>query len=70
VCPVRAACSEEGINTGARDVDGNGEVSLPDLTILAFYHGQHCLQSLTNTLKITSDITNERAESTLNGSPA
>jgi hypothetical protein len=49
----------------ARNVDGNSEVSLPDLTILILCHG-HCLLSLTNTLKITSDITNKRAESTLN----
>ena len=31
---------------------------------------QSCLQSLTHTLKITSDLTNKRAESTLNSSPA
>jgi|GEM_PF-4736792 len=54
----------------ARDVGGNGEVSLPDLTILALYHGQHYLQSLTIAMKITSDITNKRAGSTLNSSPA
>jgi hypothetical protein len=57
-------------NARARDVDGNGEVSLPDLTVLALYHGQHYLQSLTIAMKITSDITNKRAQSTLNGSPA
>ncbi|MGA2308080.1 MAG: hypothetical protein ABSG57_00855 [Candidatus Bathyarchaeia archaeon] len=28
----------------ARVVDGNGEASLPDLTVLALYHGQHHLQ--------------------------
>jgi hypothetical protein len=54
----------------ARDIEGNGEVSLLEPAILSLYHGQHYLQSLTIAMKITSDITNKRAESTLNGSPA
>jgi hypothetical protein len=52
--------------TSARNVDGNGEVSLPNLTILALYRGKHHLQSLTHTLKITFDITKKQVESTLN----
>ncbi|MGD0978589.1 MAG: hypothetical protein ABR962_05540 [Candidatus Bathyarchaeia archaeon] len=54
----------------ARDVDGNGELSLQEPAVRALYHGQRHLQSLTHTLKITFDITNKRNESTLNSSPA
>ena len=56
-------------NRLARNVDGNSKVGLPDLTILSLCHGQPHVMPGFVTIHITFDVTNNRAESTLNSSP-